>query len=416
MDDSDMFDLDVTESTGKTYYIFGTSNRDDTEFDNNAPYIIKGNRMLNVTASNPVEPGWHVVANTQCQCPYCGTKLTKQSKPDEDNPDQIPGDEEDSKKLQKFRIAPDFVSRLIAPSTLDLMTEAKPKDEKKISLHKGQQYISFVDSRQMAARSTIKQNLEEERLWVYGTIFHELCRMATAGNMTLEEAKKYYEGVFNTATSRAERRAADDKLEILEGSDQDAINQILAELKPNNFLTWQDILDVLLNDRLADTFCQQFAERSELSPELDEDGNIKPETKRKYILAIMVDYLSHRTLSGASPETMGLFTSYYAALQPVLTEKLPDAVEVFNGKLSPENQITKKDWFSLMQLFLDYTARQSECVFLTMNETDEMDIFQSVRFATKKEMRRPVHKPVIKEKTANRNRSYWSTACTMMKK
>ena len=43
MDDSDMFDLDVTESTGKTYYIFGTSNRDDTEFDNNAPYIIKGN-------------------------------------------------------------------------------------------------------------------------------------------------------------------------------------------------------------------------------------------------------------------------------------------------------------------------------------------------------------------------------------
>ena len=256
----------------------------------------------------------------------------------------------------------------------------------------------------MAARSTIKQNLEEERLWVYGTIFHELCRKATAGNMTLEEAKKYYEGVFNTATSRAERRAADDKLEILEGNNQDAINKILAELKPNNFMAWQDILDVLLNDRLADTFCQQFAERSELSPELDEDGNIKPETKRKYILAIMVDYLSHRTLSGASPETMGLFTSYYAALQPVLTEKLPDAVEVFNGKLSPENQITKKDWFSLMQLFLDYTARQSECVFLTMNETDEMDIFQSVRFATKKEMRRPVHKPVIKEKTANRNR------------
>ena len=39
-----------------------------------------------------------------------------------------------------------------------------------------------------------------------------------------------------------------------------------------------------------------------------------------------------------------------------------------------------------------------------MNETDEMDIFQCVRFATKKgEMRRPVHKPVIKDKTANRN-------------
>ena len=404
MDDSDMFDLEETENTGKTYYIFGTSNRTDAEFDNNAPYIIKGNRMLNVTAGNPAGAGWHVIANTQCQCPYCGTKLTKQSKQDEDNPDQVQLDEEDAKKLSKFRVAPDFVSRLIAPSTLDLMTEAKPKDEKKISLHRGQQYISFVDSRQMAARSTIKQNLEEERLWVYGTIFHELCRMATAGNMTLEEAKKHYENVFNTATSRAERRAADDKLEILEGNDQEAINKILSELKPNSFLSWQDILDVLLNDKLADTFCQQFAERSELSPELDEDGNIKPEVKRTYILAIMVDYLSHRSLTGASPETMGLFTSYYEDLQPALTSKLPDAVEVFNSKLSKENQITKKDWFALMQMFLDYTARQSECVFLTMDERDETDIFKCVRFATKKEMRRPVHKPVVREKSANRNR------------
>lgn len=133
MDDSDMFDLEETENTGKTYYIFGTSNRTDAEFDNNAPYIIKGNRMLNVTAGNPAGAGWHVIANTQCQCPYCGTKLTKQSKQDEDNPDQVQLDEEDAKKLSKFRVAPDFVSRLIAPSTLDLMTEAKPKDEKKIS-------------------------------------------------------------------------------------------------------------------------------------------------------------------------------------------------------------------------------------------------------------------------------------------
>ena len=61
------------------------------------------------TASNPAGHGWHVIANTQCQCPYCGTKLTKQSKQDDDNPDQIQLDEEDAKKLQKFRVAPDFV-------------------------------------------------------------------------------------------------------------------------------------------------------------------------------------------------------------------------------------------------------------------------------------------------------------------
>lgn len=405
MDDSDMFDLDNTEDSGKTFYVFGTTNSEGGDYDNNAPYIIKGNRMLNVTAGNPAPHGWRVIANAQCQCPYCGTKLTKTSKQDDENPDQVQLDEEDMKKLQKFRVAADFVSRLIAPSTLDLMTEAKPKDEKKVSLHNGQQFISFVDSRQMAARSTIKQNIEEERLWIYGTVFHELCRMATAGNMTKEEAIKHFDNIYNNTPRRSpEHKDAEDKLDILEGDDKKAIEKLLSELSPKKFLSWEDILDVLLNDRLSDTFCQQFAERSELSPELDEDGNIKPETKRKYIISIMVDYFSHRPLTATTAETMGLFTSYYAALEPALIEKLPDDIEKFNGKLSEENRISKKDWHSLMQMFLDFTARQSECVFLNMDDKDTMDIFQTVRFATQKEYRRPVHKPVIKEKTANRSR------------
>ena len=405
MDDSDMFDLNYTEDSGKTLYVFGTTNSENAEYDNNIPYIIKGNRLLNVTASNPAPHGWRVIANAHCQCPYCGTKLTKQSKQDEDNPDVIQLDEEDSKKLQKFRVAADFISRLIAPSTLDLMTEGEPKDKTKVCLHKGQQYISFVDSRQMAAQSTIKQNVEEERLWVYGTLYHELCRRATAGTMTISEATKYYEAQYDsTGRKDPKHKEAEEKLDILEGDDKEAIQKLLAELRPNQFLSWQDILDVLINDPLADTFCQQFAERSELSPELDEDGNIKPELKRKYILSLMVEYLSHRPLSAVTPETMGLFTSYYKDLEPALTQKLPDAVELFNGKLSKENQITKKDWHALMQLFLDFTARQSECVFLTMDDQDPVDIFQTVRFATKKEKRRPVHKPVIRDKSANPSR------------
>lgn len=405
MDDSDMFDLDDTENTSKTYYVFGTSNTQDTAYDNNVPYIIKGNRMENVTAQNPVDPGWHVIANAHCRCPYCGTKLTKTSKQDEDNPDLIQTDEEDMKKLQKFRIAADFVSRLIAPSTLDLMTEAKPKREGKIALHNGQQYISFVDSRQMAARSTIKQNLEEERLWVYGTIFHELSRMATAGNMTLDEAKKHYEEIYDSTGRKDPRhKEAERMLDILEGDDQLAIDKLLAELKPKNFLSWEDILEVLMKDRLADTFCQQFAERSELSPELDEDGNITPATKRKYICAIMVQYLAKRPLTAAAPETMGLFTSYYVDLNKALTEKLPDKVELFNSHLSEQNRISKKDWHALMQIFLDYTVRSNESVFLKMDDRDQIDIFECVRFATQKPKRRSAHKPVIKDKGGNRSR------------
>ncbi len=405
MDDSDMFDLDNTEDSGRTLYVFGTTNRENAEYDNNIPYIVKGNRLLNVTASNPAPKGWRVIANAHCQCPYCGTKLTKQSKPDEDNPDFVQQDEEDGKKLQKFRVAADFISRLIAPSTLDLMTEGKPKDEKQMCLHRGQQYISFVDSRQMAAQSTIKQNLEEERLWVYGTIYHELCRMTTAGNMTREEAMKHYEDIYDsTGRKDPKHKEAEEKLDILEGADEEAIQKLLAELRPNQFLSWQDILDVLLADPLADTFCQQFAERSELSPELDEDGNIRPEVKRKYILSLMVEYLSKRPLTAASPETMGLFTSCYRTLLPAMEDKLPDEVEIFNGKLFPENQISKKDWYALMKIYLDLTVRSNESVFLRLEEKDPIDIFECVRFATKKATRRPARKPLIKDKGNNRSR------------
>ena len=405
MDDSDMFDLDNTEDTGKTLYVFGTTKSENAEYDNNIPYIIKGNRLLNVTASNPAPKGWRIIANAHCQCPYCGTKLTKQAKQDEDNADVIQTDEEDAKKLQKFRVAPDFISRLIAPSTLDLMTEGKPKDESKIYLHKGQQYISFVDSRQMAARSTIKQNLEEERLWVYGTLYHELCRMATAGSMTKEEAIKHFENIYDTTGRKdPQHKDAEEKLDILEGSDEKAIQALLNEQKPNQFLSWQDILDVLINDRLADIFCQQFAERSELSPELDEDGNIKPETKRKYILSLMVEYLAKRPLTAAAPETMGLFTSFYEDLKSALEDKLPDEIEIFNGLLSDQNKITKKDWYALMKIFLDLTVRSNESVFLKMKDDDPIDIFKCVRFATQKAKRRPVHKPEIKDKGSNKSR------------
>ena len=73
---------------------------------------------------------------------------------------------------------------------------------------------------------------------------------------------------------------------------------------------------------------------------------------------------------------MGLFTSHYVDLNKALTEKLPDKVEIFNGHLSEQNRISKKDWHALMQIFLDYTVRSNESVFLKMDDRDQIDIFE----------------------------------------
>ena len=401
-DDSDMFDLDIEEKTGKTIYVFGTTKNEGTEYDNNVPYHVKGNELINVTASHKPSPGWRLIANTQCSCPYCGTKLTRSSKNTEEDLIQT---DEDSRKLQKFRVAPDFVSRLIAPSTLDLMTEFPAGGNKKPQLHRGQQYLSFVDSRQSAARSTIKQNLEEEKLWVYGTIFHELCRKGQSGRMTKTEAQAYYEGIANdTSLPILERQKAMGVLVILQGDDAQAIERALASAKQKSTLSWQEIFTLLFNDKYADTFCEQFAERTELSSEIDDNGNVRDGVKRKYILSIMVEYLSKRPLSSASPETMGLFTSYYEKLKTVTANALPQPVDEFNAILSKPNKISLQDWHNLLQVFMDFSVRSNESVYLNMFDEDSIDIFKCVRFATQKERRRPVHKPEIYDDAPNNSR------------
>lgn len=118
----------------------------------------------------------------------------------------------------------------------------------------------------------------------------------------------------------------------------------------------------------------------------------------------MVQYLSKRPLTAAAPETMGLFTSYYDVLQKALSDNLPEEVESFNRNLSKQNQITQKDWYALMKIFLDYTVRSNESVYLNMGDKDSIDIFKCVRFATEKASRRPARKPVIKDQGANRSR------------
>ena len=108
-----------------------------------------------------------------CCCPHCNSKLTTKKDLDEEED----ADEDlESAYLQKFRMSADFISRIMAPSVLDQLATGESKDKEKFVLHDGQQYISFADSRQLAAKATLKQNLEQERMWFYSTIYHEMCR------------------------------------------------------------------------------------------------------------------------------------------------------------------------------------------------------------------------------------------------
>lgn len=392
-DDSDMFDIDVSDNddrSTKRYVIFGLSNKKNEKGDNNVKFrVLPGARLQPLTPAEEDEvEGWHIVGNTQCCCPYCNAKQTKRHNSDKDMEDDANGNMEDN-RLQKFRLSADFISRMMAPSILDQLDKGKSKTNG-IVLHDGQQYISFVDSRQAAAIATLKQNLEQERMWLYSTIYHEMCRRKANG-ITKEAAMAQIMTAVQADPESMMKYAP--MMQNLKSSDPNVVQKQLDEMsKATNYMTWSEIAELLKNDAYCPVFASVFVKRSGESDEI-EDGLPSEELIDKYVQSIMVMYLSHRPASAASPENLGLFETCYPQLKAI---ELPEEVKRFNKILNnPVNQITKEDWQNLIQVYLDYTVRNNQSFYLRIPGNEKIDIFSTVRFATEKPRRRPFNKPKL---------------------
>lgn len=376
MDDVDMFDMEVEDSDKSDLkdIVLGLTKDAVTGTEGNGFFAIRGNRLEVM-----IDPGndWHVVGNMHKKCPYCSAKLTG----------KVRGELEDlgemniGKKLAKFRVSSDYIGRLIAPTILDQMEEVSAEAEKTL-LHRGQQYLSFADSRQSAARASLKINLEQEKLWVYTAIYKELNRRAS-GNVDVLNQIKTLEDQKATANT------------VLLPLIEQQIEVLNASIKP--YMTWKEVGDLLLKDPLCKVFAPLFIRQAQDNDELDEKGNVKSITYKKYVYSVMVDTLVGRPLTAYSPENLGLFQPCYPQLATKITV-LPKEVETFNESLKcVDNKITLQDWRNLLRVFLDYTVRSNQSVFLCMSEQKDFDIFSCARFASHKPPRRPVRKPKLDE-------------------
>lgn len=390
-DDSDMFDLpdpDDDDSNLK-YIIFALSNQANARGDNNVKFKIEDNKLINVKPGG-IKPGeWHVIGNVQCRCPYCNSKQSRARTNEKDIENDASGNMEDT-RLQKFRLSADFISRLLAPSVLDQLDKFKPSPNDNLMLHDGQQFISFVDSRQAAAKATLRQNLEQERLWFYSTIYHELCSRRA-------EYDKNKVIVDNLKDQIATLEVGSDDYFMKVGQ----LSQAKSKLKDH--ITWMEIAELIRKDDYCIPFCKQFIKRSSDSDELNDDGTIPDGIVKRYIQSIMVMYLAKRPASAASPETMGLFQTCYPQLQNI--KSLPEAVERYNELMdNDDNRISIEDWRNLIQVFVDYNIRSNQSIFLRIDDTNPLDIFDCQRFATEKPRRRPAHKPVVAENKLTQSR------------
>lgn len=393
-DDTDMFDLGVAENNDDTEIkqtVFALSNTPVTHDDHTGCYDIVDGLFVKPSTAKTYRPTeWHLIGNEYKECPCCRKKLTKTEHKKEDSDEETNFED---MRLQKLRFSAEFISRILASTTLEQLDEATSSHS--ITLHKGQQFLSFVDSRQAAAKSTMNQNLEQERLWFYSTIYHELCRLNSG--CSLDDVKQKLDDVsVDRSISRAERNNANNLLDELEDENttQDRIQEIIKQVSgaEEAILSWDKIAKLLYENEYFMVFCHQFIKRTEDSEDLNpEDGNIKEEAKYKYLYSIMTLYLGNRPATAASHETMGLFRTCY----PFLNElKKPASVDALNNILR-NSKIDDKDWQNLIHIFLDYTVRSNQSFFLNMTDNGKhmYDIFSCERYATEKPRRRPVMKP-----------------------
>lgn len=380
-DDSDMFDIEESEdgtANVKRPIMLGLRNDGLVMGDVNVMLKAKDGKLENVAAGELPAGAWYIVGNTNYRCPYCNAKVSRR-KTDEDDEFEEAGNEHYA-SLQRFRMSSEVISRYLAPSILDQLEKYEDAGGDLV-LHEGQQYISFVDSRQAAAISTLKQNLEQEQRWVYSTIFHELCKRRVEEDNTRNDIEALRK-LRDETNDEEEEEKLSDQIKVL-------------RKKLTGCMGWQEIFDLLVNDKYCDVFCKMFVKRSTNSEETDTDGVITAPMKTKYVHSVMAMYLARHPKSAPAPETLGLFHATYPQLK---AETLPDSVKAFNGLIVDEkNKINDQDWRDLLQIFLDYTVRSNQSVFFKAPETPQLDIFSLSRFATEKPRRRPVKSPHLDE-------------------
>lgn len=393
----DIFSPDSNKDPGQNI-IFSLTKKTEVEGGNKL-FSIKGNKIFENTSVQDAN-GWRIIGNVHNRCPHCNTALMEKEKKDAANDkDQEESRSTDlSENVTTFRLSAAFISRVLAPTILPELSPDKNNPDNKP--HKGQQYISFVDSRQTAARSTMQQNLEEERMWILSRVFHKLCeeqKDAPQKRQRIQQDISDLENAFNTnkiETVRNTLRAEIDKKE-----------KELRRLEPI-YLTWEETFNYLMEQPESDWLAYQFANKSKDSKEYDaEKRTITLETKMRYVLRVMVEQFDKRPRKAAAPETMGLITTYYKKLDKIT---LPPEVKEFNDKyLSNSKPITLDDWRDFLKIYLDYVVRSNQSIYLKLSSDkrysgiENIDIFKLERFASKKEPRRTAHQIKVNDKKSD---------------
>lgn len=342
-EDSDMFDF--ADSTKQEIRFLAGVVPKDADRRGNTFVKVNGNEIAE--DQNP-QYNWVIAVNIKGQCPHCGSQIYgKKDKSHKGmnkavSPNGILEIDEETAPRTNFtrmRISADYVARVLSPSLLSQMSKTSDAD----APHQGQQYLSFVDSRSSAARSTFRQMLDVEKYWAYSRVFHELNRAAK---------------------------------------------------EHSDYMKWNEIYDYLSSQPDGELLCKQFVDRVG-NNEVNEDGDIQYYVKERYFFAVMLEQLAKYPPHSATAETMGLIESYYPLLENI---KAPQEFIDFChncGRTECDEELDN-EWRNFIKIYMDRVVRSNESIYLEVAGHPDSDIHNCYkRFGTKKPPRRTARKPLV---------------------
>ena len=250
-------------------------------------------------------------------CPHCGKRL---------------GFED----LRSFCAGAPYLGQILSSIILD---QAARAEQTAGTIHYGQKYITFTDSRQATAKSAMAINQEVERTWIRTKVFQYLAdkRMSnySPGGLTAEEQSEYDELLSYENPGPFIRRRI-----------QELVDKAAGTQEPNfSPEAWNSIKNALINDPGLDSIFKHIAEARRLNGFY---SSTTAHSKENYLNALFINQFGRSPRRANSLETLGLVKLVYPQI-----DTRPAPVE-FRRK-----ELTDNDWVSFLYACINFLVREN---------------------------------------------------------
>lgn len=250
-------------------------------------------------------------------CPHCGKRLGYED-------------------LRSFCAGAPYLGQILSSIVLDQAAQA---EQTAGTIHYGQKYITFTDSRQATAKSAMAINQDVERTWIRTKVFQHLAEKRmnnySPGGLSDEEQQEYEELLAYPNPGPLIQKMIRKLEEKAGGTREPAFS-------PED---WNSIKSALINDPGLDSVFKHIAEARRINGYYSSTG---AHSKENYLNALFINQFGRSPRRANSLETLGLVKLVYPKI-----DARPAPVE-FRRK-----GLEDKDWVSFLYACINYFVREN---------------------------------------------------------